>query len=77
MYTENLHRVFFHEIGHYVARELNFEYFQNGNGVEKIFIKTHKINPNYIEYEGGTIPIKPKDWDGRPTISSIPEHLGV
>ncbi|WP_430408812.1 hypothetical protein [Kordia sp.] len=61
MNKENLTRVFFHEIGHFIAFELSYKLFNIGLGTEHIWIKPYKLN-NYIDYGGGTKPKKPKDY---------------
>ncbi len=54
MKKKNLHRVFIHELGHYVAHELNYELYGFGE-IGAIEFVEHNL-PNGIDYEGKTIP---------------------
>ena len=76
MKNQNLKRVFIHEIGHYVARELNCELYNLGDGVEQIFIKTHNFS-NSIDYLGGTTARKPKEYVENGEIKNVYEHTAV
>ncbi|CAM1340264.1 hypothetical protein [Tenacibaculum aestuarii] len=61
MNIDNLTRVFFHEIGHFISQELNFKLFNIGLGTEHLWIQPYKFE-NYIDYGGGTKPKKPKNY---------------
>ncbi|GIZ09322.1 hypothetical protein [Flavobacterium sp. UMI-01] len=55
-------RTFIHEIGHFIARELNKDVFKIGLGVDEIYITG---NENFFTSKngaGGTKPKKPKDF---------------
>ncbi|MBS9774434.1 MAG: hypothetical protein KGV59_04670 [Tenacibaculum sp.] len=54
-------RVFFHEIGHFIAQELNYKLFKVGLGTEKIWIESKRFS-NKIDYCGGVRPKKPVDY---------------
>ena len=72
MNQKNLKRVIYHEIGHFMARELNYELYGIGEGVESIFIKTHNIIGS-TEYSGGTVPKKPKGYVDDKEIINVKE----
>lgn len=75
MNQKNLKRFIYHEIGHFMARELNYELYGIGEGVESIFIKTHNLNGS-TEYSGGTVPKKPKGYDDK-LIINVKETAAV
>jgi hypothetical protein len=56
MTKNNLHIVFFHELGHYVAHNLNRKLTGIG-AVESIILKRHEIEPNNFDYTGETKPL--------------------
>lgn len=76
MNIQKLTRVFIHEIGHYVARELNFKLYNIGDGVERIFIKTHNLS-NTIDYSGETTAKKPEGHVDNDKIENIAEFTAV
>lgn len=49
-------RIFMHEVGHFIAHQMNKLFYKGSLGVEKIFI--FKCN-DQDEYYGKTIPLKP------------------
>jgi len=71
-----LERVFFHELGHYVAQTLNCLHY-HGKGVDNISIYPCAQNPN--EYCGHTTPIRPEGYDEKdrkpPPIHRLAENL--
>jgi len=76
MNTSNLKRVFIHEIGHFIARELNKECFNIGCGTDSIYIQSHNISGN-IDYTGGTKAIKPIEYVDNVEISNPIELMAV
>lgn len=71
-----LHLVFFHEIGHYVAHELNHTVFAKGLGVWRIRLqKPSDHNGNY--FTGETIPIKPDGYKLTDPINFLPGYMAV
>ena len=68
-------RVFFHELGHFIAHEINKNDFGVGNGVGKIIIAPHPTNPKY--FEGFTKLIHSSDERERkvPALAVLPEYL--
>lgn len=66
-----IHRVFFHELGHFVARELNLKYF-DGTGSSEV--KIYPCQCDYSEYCGHITPIRPSD-DLSPNASVPLERL--
>lgn len=64
-----IHRVFFHELGHFVARELNKKYF-DGVGCEEIRIEP--CNTFNYDFMGKTIPEKPYDFNENDSESKVP-----
>lgn len=71
-----IHRVFFHELGHYVARELNHKYFA-GTGSKEILIYPCELDNN--EYCGHITPNRPfgvSESDKTPVpLCRLAEHL--
>jgi len=71
-----IHRVFFHELGHFVARELNENYFDGTGSVE---IKIYPCPQDASEYCGHLTPIRPEgisENDKTPVpIDRLAEHL--
>jgi hypothetical protein len=57
--TTKIHRVFFHELGHFVGHLMNQKYY-DGLGVDHIQI--YHCKKNYFEYCGHTEPIKPASY---------------
>ncbi|WP_282056035.1 hypothetical protein [Maribacter luteus] len=76
MNIDNLKRVFIHEIGHFVSRELNYEHYQIGLGTEQIYIEAHKF-PKTIEYTGGATAIKPKGYIDNGEVENPIEYMAV
>nr|WP_315172212.1 hypothetical protein [uncultured Flavobacterium sp.] len=70
----NPQRTFIHEIGHFVARELNLNLYKVGYGVEKIYISA-KDNLTYGS--GGTVPIKPKNYNNSDPVKNPVELCAV
>ncbi len=75
---ENVFRVFFHELGHFVARELNLKYF-NGTGSAEILIYPCENDNN--DFCGHLRPISPEELnssDNTPVpLERLAEHLVV
>lgn len=69
---DKLKQIIIHELGHYVARELNFNLFDVGEGVEKVRILTK----SKIPYQGQTIAIKPKDYNPK-EVNNKAEYIAV
>lgn len=69
-------QVFYHELGHFVANELNRIYY-SGLGVSSISIFPCKEDPS--KFCGGTTPIKPVDHDENekkpPPLERLAEYL--
>ena len=61
MNNYNPQRTFIHEVGHFVARELNKKIYNIGNGVEQIFITGDESLMKSIKGLGGTVPKKPEN----------------
>ncbi len=71
---ESIQRVFFHELGHFVAHELNHKFY-NGTEVEEIVI--HPCNENINELCGYCKPINPSNENNPVLIERLSQHLGV
>jgi hypothetical protein len=54
---DKVYRVFFHELGHFVANELNHKYF---NGTGSYEIKIYPCEKNCLDYCGHITPIRPE-----------------
>src|SRR4051812_19744682 len=69
-------RVFYHELGHFVAHQLNFAYYK-GNGICEI--KIYPCHQNIEEYCGHTKPIEPEGYDEKdkkpPPAERLAEYL--
>ncbi len=61
MNIKNLNRVFFHELGHFIAQELNYKIYNVAQGTEEIWIKPLILNKD-IDYIAGTKVKKPKGY---------------
>jgi len=71
----NPQRTFIHEVGHFVARELNKRLFKVGNGVEEIFIlKVNNIQKTNI---GGGTKARIPDLYNHNEVVDIPEYIAV
>ncbi|MBA3827533.1 MAG: hypothetical protein H0X33_01210 [Taibaiella sp.] len=71
---ENIQRVFIHELGHFVANEINLSCY-GGSGTEAITIFPCKENPNI--FCGGTTPVLPLDTNPStpPPIERLAQNL--
>lgn len=69
----NKNRVFFHELGHYVANRLNSEEFGLSR-VEKIKIKRHVINGN-VDFSGETTYSVPDGDKRNKPLENLPQKL--
>lgn len=58
--TETINRCFFHELGHYVADQLNKEFY-GGLGVEELSV--YKCGTPYYRYCGHVTPKKPEGFN--------------
>lgn len=72
-----LHSVFFHEIGHYIARELNLRLFNKGLGVAQIRLRVVTNKEGRLDYQGETIAAKPKGYRSTDRIKDLPEYIAV
>lgn len=77
MNSFNPQRTFTHEIGHFVARELNKKIFEIGFGVEEIYITGKENIYTSKNGSGGTIPKKPDDFIENNIINNPAEHVAV
>ncbi|TJY35889.1 hypothetical protein [Pontimicrobium aquaticum] len=69
----DLEIVFFHELGHYIAHELNYELYGIGK-VESIDFIEYQL-PNGLQYQGKTIPLV-SDGDNRDKeLTNLPEKI--
>jgi hypothetical protein len=71
---ESIQRVFFHELGHFVAHELNHKFY-NGTGVEEFVI--HPCTENINELCGYCKPVKNGNENNSVPIGRLPEFLAV
>ena len=69
----NKHRVFFHEIGHFVANEINHAHF-GVSQVEKIRLTRHELG-NSTDYIGETIYAVPEGEDRNKPLQNLPPKL--
>ena len=73
---DKVRRVFFHELGHFVAQEINRRYY-DGRGVKEIVI--HPCERNFNELCGYTKPNVPKGYNDKvvkaPPIYRLPLKL--
>jgi hypothetical protein len=73
---EKVKRVFIHELGHFVAGEINCKKY-NGFGTSGIFIRPCEENRD--EFCGGAEPVKPGNYDenkkSAPPLDRLSEHL--
>ncbi len=67
------HRVFFHEVGHFVASEINHSHFGLST-VEKIILTKHELG-NSINYSGQTIFIVPEGEQKDKPLVNLPQKL--
>lgn len=71
-----IERVFYHELGHYTAQELNRRYY-NGTGVNEILI--YPCAKDETKFCGHTQPKLPEGYDGKikkpPPIHRLAEYL--
>ncbi|MBL0309486.1 MAG: hypothetical protein IPP77_07385 [Bacteroidetes bacterium] len=67
--------VFFHELGHFIARELNLEHFKVMGTTKEINI--YPSSHSWREYDGETVPLIPVGEDPNKPIVSIAEQLAV
>lgn len=70
MEHSNLKVVFFHELGHFIAHELNYEFSGFGK-VEMVKF----ITLNNIHYEGQTIPFLKKNQTRNDKVVNLPEKI--
>ncbi len=75
MMNQNKKRTIIHELGHYTARRLNLKKGKGG-GVNQIWIKEKRKN-DIIEFEGGTVPIPPKNYIDDGSIKDKPEFIAT
>lgn len=71
---ESIQRVFIHELGHFVAHELNHKYY-NGTGVEEFII--HPCDENTNELYGYCKPINNGNENNPVPIERLAEYLAV
>ena len=71
----DLKRVFFHELGHYVARTINLKNFGVMGKVAEIAL--FPSNRVYDTYEGVTTPVVPNGEDRKKPTVNVPEKLAV
>ncbi|WP_044173557.1 hypothetical protein [Flectobacillus major] len=71
---EIIQRVFFHELGHFIAHELNHKHY-NGTGVEEMALFPCKENTN--EFCGHCKPINNSEENNPVLIERLPEYLAV
>ncbi|HET8884718.1 MAG TPA: hypothetical protein VFM70_00015, partial [Salinimicrobium sp.] len=73
MKKDDLEIVFFHELGHFIAQELNYEIYGLGK-VESIkFVKYEFANE--IRYQGQTIPVVPANASRNDKLINLPEKI--
>lgn len=68
----DLHRVFWHELGHFVAQELNYRFYK-GPGTKEIII--YRSPNNYDFFEGKTIVNREDDKEYIPPIECFTFYL--
>lgn len=66
---EKLSRVFFHELGHFVARRINFQYYEKGFEISEMRI--YPCPGHEYEYCGHITPIRP---EGYPPDLPVPKE---
>lgn len=69
-----IERVFFHELGHFVAHELNHKFY-SGSGVEEIVI--HPCKENHKELCGYCKPVNKSNSNKPVPIERLSEYLAV
>ncbi|MBO0329844.1 hypothetical protein [[Muricauda] lutisoli] len=72
----NLKRVFIHEVGHFIARELNYKHYKIGLGTEQIYIEPCRL-PDTTDYSGGATAIKPKGYIENGEVQNPTEYMAV
>lgn len=73
---QNRNRVFYHEIGHWAAWELNKLLFNAGNGVRSIKLIAAKSEQEF-DYRGETVPLTPENYIQSDNVQHLPEFIGV
>jgi hypothetical protein len=73
---EDLHRVFIHELGHFVAHELDKRYF-GGPGTKSIELFHHPKNPDIWGGEAKVNVSKDEKEKGLPSRNRIAEYLAT
>lgn len=73
---EDISRVFFHELGHFIAHEINYRFY-NGNGVQSFIIEPSKVYPHLFDGEVKTILENGRISTDPPPESSIHESLAA
>lgn len=71
---ESIQRVFFHELGHFVAHELNYKYYE-GNGVAEMVI--HPCEENINEHCGYCTPINNTNENKPAPIERLAQFLAA